>query len=170
MDEQENKEQEFLKDKQNIPNKNVIGVVLIVVVIVGGYFVFKNQTPKSKQEEQKPKTVVIPQFARVSANNLQKELPINFPKEIPLNGKTKVLESYSATYPNLTAKQSTISFQSSKTPKENYDFYDKWAKDNEWKTLNSSQQENLMSLYFQKNQTTLNIVINNKINITYAEI
>jgi len=178
--EQNNELQSLSENKQNNPNKNIAAVVVLVIVLVaGGYFIFQNKIWNLKEKRMKdmPKNVVTPQIARVSANNLQKEMPANFPKEIPLNGKIKVIESYSAAYPNSTTKQSTISFQSSKTSKENYDFYSKWAKDNKWEIKNSLKQENLMSLYLQKNQTVLNITINPKtssnakseVNVTYAE-
>ena len=186
MNEQENKNM-FAKQKsempsslQNNPNKNIIGiVVLIVVLIAGGFFVYKNKSWKFRKENIIPKNVVTPQVTKVSEDKLQKEMPLGFPKDIPLNGKVKIIESYNAAYAqNQNIKQSTINFESKNTSKENYDFYSKWSKDNKWKVSSNSKQENLMSLYLQKNQTTLNITIipktssntKSEVNVTYMEI
>ena len=110
--ERENKEQDFSQNGQDKPNRNIVGViVLVIVLLVGGYFVFKNSGSKRlKPQEIIPKPLVTPEVARISEDRLQKELPQDFLKEIPLNGKVKIIESYSATYPNSTVKQSTISF------------------------------------------------------------
>ena len=175
----QNKDNQFLSpDGQNNFSRNTaVVVILVVVILAGGYFIFRNsESKKLKPQEIVPKPLATPEVARVSADNLQKELPQDFPKDIPLNGKVKIIESYSMTYLNSTAKQSTISFESSKSIKENYDFYTKWTKDNEWGVANSPKQDNLASLYGQKNQATLNIVIipkisgkiKSEVNITYG--
>lgn len=181
MNEQENKnmfakqENETLlssQNEQNNPNKNVITVVvLILILLIGGFFVYKNKiTKKMGQETQEIKTIVTPEVTRVSEDKLQKEMPVGFPKDIPLNGKIKNVESYSATYPNSTAKQATISFESKNTPKQNYDFYLKFAKDNKWELISSSDQETMKSIYLRKDNKDLNIIINDKISITYVEV
>ena len=173
-------DQDYLENK-NYPNKNIIGiVVLILVLAIGGYFVFKNSgSKKIKPQEVIPKPVATPEIVRIPEDRLQKEMPVGFPKELSFNGKIRTIESYSEGYaqnPNL--KQATTKFNSSKTMQENYDFYLKWAKDNEWGIINSPKQDNLSSLYAQKNQATLNIVIipkisgkiNSEVNITYGEM
>ena len=165
----------------NMKISKIIGaVVLIIILLIGGFYVFKNKVWKigqEKQQEIKLKNVVTPQITKIPEDKLQKEMPVGFPKEIPLNGKTKVIESYDAAYAqNQNIKQATINFESSKSIKENYDFYSKWAKDNKWE-IKDSKQENPMSLYGQKNQTILNITIipktspntKSEVNITYGE-
>lgn len=172
---------ETLKTKSG-SNKNIISVaVLIVVLLIGGFFVFKNKvgTEPPNQSENVPKTVVTPEVVRIPEDRLQKELPVDFPKEMLFNGKIRTIESYGEGYAqNPNIKQATTKFNSSKSMQENYDFYLKWAKDNKWEITNSPIQDNLASLYGQKNQAILNIVITPKIsgkiksevNITYGEM
>lgn len=160
----EQKTESFISDKIKII------AVIIIIAVLGIVFYAARVGRKPEQEKQEIKNVVTPEVVRISEGNLQKEMPQGFPESIPLNGKTKVIESYSATYPNLTAKQSTISFESKNTQKQSYDFYLKWAKDNKWEIINQTNEETAKSLYLKKDNKDLNIVINNKVNITYVEI
>ncbi len=166
---------------QEDSQKNVKIILLLIVVLLAGYFLYEKSF-FVKKEENKPqepiKKIITPQVTKISEDKLQKELPQSFLLTLPLNGKTKIIESYNLGYTqNPNIKQATTKFESSKTTKENYDFYEKWAKDNKWEIKNSSKQDNLMSLYGQKNQTILNITIipktldnaKSEVNITYAE-
>jgi len=177
-------DQDFLEVKnsrQNLPNKNIIGIVVLVIfLIAGGFFVYKTQTRKQKQEQENVilKNVVTPEITKILPDKLQKETPLGFPKDILLNGKIKIIESYNASYAqNPNIKQATISFESLKSIQENYDFYSGWAKDNKWEIQTSYEQGNLMSLYAQKNQMTFNVAIipktsgntKSEVNISYAE-
>lgn len=157
---------ETFKTKSS-PNKNIIGIiVLIIVLLVGGFFVFKNRIAREPEgEKQEFKNVALPQVARISEDNLQKEMPEGFLESIPLNGKTKVIESYSVTYPNSTAKQATVIFQSSKTLKENKTFYEKWAKDNKWQ-INKAEQNKIVSFNFVKDNAFLTISLEELLNNT----
>ena len=174
MDESENKEQEFLKDKQNIPNKNIIGiVVLIIVLLIGGYFVFKNnlgRIGKEEQQEIKKETTIIPKVTQSPKN----QLPKGFPENIPLNGKKDDFSgSYSLNYQGVEQGQKVIDFTSSKSVKDNFDFYKNWAKKNNWNILGEPYTENEARLILEQDNKFLNITIQideketSKININY---
>jgi len=91
------------------------------------------------------------------------DLPEGFLPSLVLNGETQITQSYNVTYPqSLTTKQATVVFESSKTLKENYDFYAKWAQDNGWAiTTKDDSSQNLRSLYLEKNKESINIAIVN---------
>lgn len=143
-------------------------IVIGIVVLVGIILLFISniwQRPKPEVPLNKivPVNIVIPKVTQ----SLLGEITAGFPKDIPLNGKTSVTKSYSATYPNTPAKQSSVEFISSKSPKENFDFYTKWAGYNSWKIINSSTTP-VFSLYFRKLNEDINITIKgNSVNITY---
>lgn len=99
--------------------------------------------------------IVVPNITRA----LPAEIAEGFPKSLPLNSKTEIAESYSATYPNSPAKQATVEFVSSKNQKTNVDYYTKWAKDNGWNIVNSSSSHSISFLYFKKAQEQISITI-----------
>lgn len=167
MEEQQNEQ----KTESFISDKIKITAVVVIIAVLAVVFYAARVVRGPEQGKQEIKNIVTPEVVRISEDNLQKEMPQGFPESIPLNGNTKVIESYSATYPNLTAKQSTISFESKNTQKQNYDFYLKWAKDNKWEIINQTNEETSKSLYLRKENKDLKIIIiNNKVNITYVEV
>lgn len=106
--------------------------------------------------------IVIPDIVRANP----KEVVKGFPEKLVLNSKTEIVGSYSATYPGSSAAQFTVEFVSSKNPKVNYDFYTKWATDNGWQIINSSQSDLISSLYLKKAAEAINITIRSSVKIT----
>ena len=93
------------------------------------------------------------------------------PQNIPLNGAADITQSYNAEYPDSAAKQSTIVFTSLKTPDENFYFYLKWAKENDWQIVNSSRDSAVYSLSLKKPSERMVITINKStITISYVNL
>ncbi len=147
-----------------MPNqKKIFFIALAAAVIVLAVWIILS-LPAGKNG-QKEENIVTPQITQT----LEGALPEGFPTDIPLNGKTAITQSYSATYPNSTAKQATISFTSSKSSKDNFAFYKKWASDNEWQIINQTDQDAIKSLYLKKDNSDINLVITpDSINISYV--
>ncbi|MDO8523032.1 MAG: hypothetical protein Q7S12_01955 [bacterium] len=136
--------------KENAPEwKNyapiVLGIVLAVISIV--WMIAQNNIPTSKYVQPK-----ITFSAEGEA--------VKFPEDIPLNSKTKVVQSYSATYPGFSALQVTTVFASSVSVQESYDFYKNWALANGWQVINSYAGGSIFSLYLRKGTEDINITIN----------
>lgn len=153
-------------DKKNIL---MVAVSLAILAILALVFIWSKKIPYSKKSETpKPAevSVVTPQITQAPSGKTAEGLSANF----PLNGKTKITESYSAAYPNSTAKQATVVFESSKTQKVNFDFYAKWAKTNIWQIISQSEGSALSFLYLRKGNEDINITITGKsVTISYVK-
>ncbi|MBI2459621.1 MAG: hypothetical protein HYV53_03660 [Parcubacteria group bacterium] len=157
-------------------SKKIIATfVIITAAVVGLYFSFlllsstkpKTVSQANKITESAETTVAsTPQITQAKPASLS----AGFPETIPLEGKTKIVESYSANYQNSAVKQFTVVFESKKTAKENYEFYKKWAEDNKWQIINFLDKDNLKALYLRKDNEDINAVINGKsVNISYVK-
>lgn len=147
----------------------MVTVSLAILTVFALIFIWSGKIPYfQKSETSGP--AELPIITPIITQALEGQTAEGLPQDFPLNGKTKITESYSATYPNSTAKQATVVFDSSKTPKQNYDFYSKWAKDNQWNTINQSDEEALKSLYLKKGIEDVNITITKEsITISYVK-
>lgn len=132
----------------------VIGAVALIslALIINGSIGGKNDTSNSPNLVE---SIVVPNIVRADP----KKVAEGFPETLILNSKIDIIGSYLATYPNSSAKQTTVEFISSKNPDTNYDFYIKWATDNKWGVINSSKSDLIISLYFKKSSEAINITI-----------
>lgn len=159
--------------------KIIIILAIIIAAATGGYFLFifltltKPTAVKQAAEngiEQKLATVT-PQIIRSAPDRL----PESFPENLPLYGKEKIIDSYNASYQvpgkNQAAKQASVVFKSSKSMKENYDYYANWAKENGWNIVNKADNEMLKFVYLRKNNNEdINITITkDKVSISYTK-
>ena len=150
-------EPNFILDPKNRP----AFVLVLLAILLIAWSVWQSEV---KREES---NIIIPKVTKTPKAELGKITPQN----IPLNGKASVVESYSAEYPNSTAKQSTIVFTSFKTADENFDYYSKWAKDNDWQIVNSSRDSAVYSLSLKKPSERMVITINKgTITISYVNL
>ena len=147
--------------------------------IIGGAFVLFlmiilaiNLPSKVPPKEEKPAGAKIstPQITQAAEG----QLPEGFPASVPLNGKKKIIQAQTAIIPadSVIPERSilTVLFDSSKTPKQNYDFYTKWAKDNGWEIISQSEEEALSSLYLRKGTEDINIAITDtSISLSYIK-
>ena len=158
------KDQDFPTDEQNFildPKNRPAFILALLAILLIAWSVWQSEV---KREES---NIIIPKVTKTPSAELGKTTPQN----IPLNGKASVVESYSAEYPNSTAKQSTVVFMSLKTPGENFDFYLNWAEENDWQVINSSRDSAVYSMYFKKPSEQMNITINESaVTITYVNL
>ncbi|MDO8569535.1 MAG: hypothetical protein Q7R89_02030 [bacterium] len=148
---------EGLKDRDTQRWKSyaylVIGIFILVIIIL---LIQSSINRKNTQNvETQANNIVVPIIVRANP----KEVVEEFPETLVLNSKVEIIGSYSATYPDSSAKQTTVEFISSKNPEVNFDFYTKWAEDNEWQIINSSQSDLISSLYLKKAIEAINITI-----------
>jgi len=133
---------------------SVIGALLIIGIVwlINSDFGYKNNTGNFQSPSS---NIVTPTIIQSSPG----EVVEGFPKELTLNSKTEITQSYSATYPNSSVKQETVIFTSSKDIKTNYNFYLDWSKQNNWSVINSSEEDKVSSLYLRKGLEDINITI-----------
>lgn len=132
-------------------------IVGIFVLIIAGLLI-KNIFGKKNVASDSQNTatnIVIPDIVRADP----KKVADGFPKELALNSKIEIIGSYSASYPNSSAKQTTVEFISSQNPEDNFNFYTKWAEDGGWQVINSSKSDLISSLYLKKTLEAINITI-----------
>lgn len=127
-------------------------VFIIISVIIAVIFVFNYK--KLKTDLFKEKRLIVPIVSDADLNNLPKVI-----SELQVQNGAKIKNAYSATYPDSTAQQVTAVFSTTSKSAESYDVYLKWAKDNGWKVVNSSESPNLSSLYLRKGSEDINITI-----------
>lgn len=131
-----------------------IGIFVLIVagLLIKNSFNKKNSTNNSQNTTT---NIVIPDIVRAEP----KKVADGFPKELALNSKIEIIGSYSASYPNSSAKQTTVEFISSQNPEDNFNFYTKWAENGGWQVINSSKSDLISSLYFKKTLEAINITI-----------
>src|SRR3989344_4591261 len=83
--------------------------------------------------------------------------PTDFPSGLPLEKDVKLFRAYKAWYSD-KALQATASFESEKTPKEVFDVYYSWARDNGWKVENQRNDLTNSSIYITKGKEDINVV------------
>ncbi len=131
-------------------------VLLIIVLLIKNSINGRNSVDNPQNP---PDNIVVPNIVRAEP----KKVADGFPQELTLNSRTEIIGSYSASYPNSSAKQTTVEFISSKNPEVNYNFYIKWAEDNGWQIVNSSKSDLIFSLYFKKTSEAINITIRSSV-------
>ncbi len=135
----------------------VAGVVIfataVAIFVNQSDFFWKGANLRNPQQRQ-GKNIVIPAIERSASGKIADD----FPSDIPLNDKTKIIESFKATYPNSRVLQSSVTFSSKKSEDANFLYYLKWAKDNSWEIVNLSDKPAF--LYLRKGSEELNISFN----------
>ena len=136
-----------------------IFVLIVATLLIKNSFDKRNSASNSQNIVT---NIVVPTIVRANP----KEVVKGFPETLILNSKTEIVGSYSATYPGSSAAQFTVEFISSKNPEVNYNFYTKWATDNGWQIINSSQDDFISSLYLKKTVEAINITIRPSVKTT----
>ena len=140
-------------------------IILLIAAIGFIFFQYFFYNPKNEMPGASKKPMVSAKIIEAEAHKVS----VNFPNYIKLNGEAHITQSYEAEYPNSSAKQATVVFRSSKSPKTNYDFYSKWAVDNGWQILNSINEGSILSLYLRKGVEDINITFHGEaVNISYV--
>lgn len=158
--------------KQDAPQWRIYGFFVIgILALISIVLLIQNDIGKKNKADNtpdQPDNLIVPNIVRAEPN----EVAEGFPKELVLNSKIEITESYSATYPNSPAKQVTVEFTSSKSADKNFDFYKNWAETNGWQIINADRTKPpVYSLYLKKPGEQVNITINKgTITISYVEL
>lgn len=82
----------------------------------------------------------------------------SFLNSIPLEKDLNITQSYDLDYDS--EKQTTLVFLSTKTSKDNYDFYHAFLKKQGWNIVTTYNGRNIVSMYATKENNDINVTIN----------
>lgn len=151
----------------------VAGVAIIVVAVIVealGTREWTGETTTVRKQNKKIETPSVtpsvdetpplnePEIATVSKVENKEELPPDFPK-IPLNGKKEITNNYTLNYVSSDSSQKVIEFSSSKSVKENTDFYKNWAEKNELRIIIANKEDSGYRLLVEKDKKPLSVII-----------
>lgn len=153
--------------------KTILVFLALVAIILLGWLVLFQKPIKIPKEISNPKNiipenVIMPQIIQAPEGALIQGFP-----DIPLNGKKELTSSYALKYSGVDQERKVVDFTSSKSVKENFDFYKNWAEKNNWNILGEPYNENEARLILEKDSKFLNITIQkdeketSKVNINY---
>lgn len=135
---------------------------LIIILIVGLFFIsffMKKKVDKTAEKvAQNPITKNLPTGVSIANSKTPEGLPLGFP-DVPLNGKKRIENSYTLAYAGQNQDQKIIYFLSEKSIKENFNFYENWAKKNNWNILYKINNNNSATIIVEQNKRPLNINI-----------
>lgn len=142
-------------------NKKSI-LILILLLVFSLLFISlftKKKVDKTVKIIKDPITENLPQGVSLVKPKSAESLPQGFP-EIPLNGKKFITNAYALSYEGQTQDQKIINFTSSKSVKENFNFYKNWAEKNKWDILYelSNADKAIIVIRQDKNPLNINIV------------
>jgi hypothetical protein len=120
----------------------IVGAILLVAVICGGYFWLYY-----KEIKEKPPSVLLQKKAGIKQIPLN-ELPRLLPPDIPLEKNALILQNYSQVIGN--REQATRQFLSSKSLKENFEIYQNYLKNKNWSIISTVDGPDLKSLAARK--------------------
>ena len=139
-----------------LSTKNIVILIGGVAVLAVGVWLLGWKVEKlGEAPAGLPENIAIPVISEKGESEIMQSLP----EGLVLNAKTALIQSYGASYPESNVKQTTVVFESSKSAKENYDFYSKWARDNKWEAVNKSEEGGARFLYLRKENEDMNMVI-----------
>lgn len=163
----------LLKIQRGKINVFYLGIVAIVAAIVGAaIFSFAGNQPeffsyvfKKRQKQPAIEGTVeklpnqnLPQGVTMVKPDTKDALPQGFP-EVPLNGKKNITNAYTLNYEGQPQNQKVVKFVSSKSVKENFNFYKDWATKNNWSILHEFNNDDkaIIGARQNKNQLSINI-------------
>lgn len=99
----------------------IIAVLLFIGLALAGGWLVNKQIQQTRQS--------VPLSVLLEKENKKIEMPIGFPKNLPLLEPNNVSQAY---FRDQETKDITITIESKKSVKENYGFYLDYGKDNNW--------------------------------------
>lgn len=130
----------------------ILVVISFVVVILGFFYIYKPNLDFNFKKPLDSKTE-----ASVQKTDFGKNIPADFPTDIPIEKGVKVEQSYGLNYAG--QKQLTIVFPSDKTVKENYILYFSFLEKQNWTISNKYESSKVASLYGVKEGNDINVTI-----------
>lgn len=134
----------------------MVALVLFVTVKFGKEYL---STPTDTLTGVHPKDTDTPPTSSPEPTKTEfaERFPTDFPADIPVEKDVKFTQSYTLDYPG--QKQLTVVFDSAKTIKENYTFYQDFLEKNDWNVINSSEDGEISFLYATKESMDMNVTI-----------
>ena len=131
-------------------NLKIVALVLSLAVIAWAvYFASLDK----KTDIKKADTPIISEAPRGEA-------VLGLPDNLVFNGKVEITQSHTTSYAESSRVHKSVAFTSSKSPDENFAYYEKWARDNDWRVTNSGKSQYVQFLYLEKIGEEMNITIN----------
>jgi hypothetical protein len=148
-----------------------IGAIVVLLVVFGALYL-----AKSKKVIVSEKAKSTPKQAKVTKTEVAVDkVPTKFPADIPIEARAKITQNYNAESPD-GQFQATRVFVSTKTLAENLSIYQSYLKTKGWDLKSTVDQDNYKMLYATKNNTQLQINLNENptsktktVSITYTE-
>ncbi len=138
----------------------ILGV--LAVVALGGAIWYGAYLKKHPASGPKVSTDIQEALKYVPTVQVAKpgQLPKDWPTDLPLFGKTKIIQSQNQQSPGSNFKvEATVVFLSSQKPKDVYASYSAWAKANKW-IADGSLSDTSGSLSLSKDKASVLVAIN----------
>lgn len=148
-----------------VPNKSasrgyylilIVALVLLVASIVYLWHVRTHTDVTTQSVAQRT-----PESAKVSVVRTEvdtRELPKDFPQDLPLEANAVVTQNYTAVVNNST-QQASRTYESSKSLADNYKLYQTYLQDHDWLLVSQVEQNGYDSLTGLKDGKTIQILI-----------
>lgn len=141
-------------------NKKSI-LILILLLVFSLLFISlftKKKVDKTVKIIKDPIAENLPQGVSLIKPKSAESLPQGFP-EVPLNGKKFITNAYALSYEGQPQDQKVVDFVSSKSVKENFDFYKDWAEKNKWDILYELNNADKAIIVIRQDKNPININI-----------
>ena len=147
---------------EQTPNKKtILAVIVIVLVLALGYFLFpkyvpdENPTLPEDVNDTAPMKVVV---EHTEAVNGILPAPKGFPQDIPIE-KLDIIESAITDYPEMNARQLNISYRSKKTVAVKYKEYKDYMTKMGYALSESGTGSTLKAIFGTKEDVNLSVVV-----------
>lgn len=159
--------------EQQPHNTKTILIVVVILLIIGlGYALSKGKGIKggdpldSENVDNTPEVVVIEDTSAVDGVTPP---PAGFPSDIPIETGV-VLESSTTHYPELNARQLSLSYQSTKNVSEKYTEYKNYLNQAGYAVTEGSSSSPVRAIFGTKDNANLSIVISNPDGETIVQV
>ncbi len=131
---------------------------LVIAVLAALFFFQKDSATIAPIPEPKTSTALVASSPEPQRTDFGKEIPSDFPSDIPIEKGIVPDQSYRLDYGD--RKQTTLVFSSEKTVKENYDGYLGMLEKDGWSISNKYEGETVSSIYGTKGTIEINVTLN----------
>ena len=150
--------------EQTSPIKIISTIVIILLILVAGYFIFSKYTsPTQKDSAVSDSTDSVTNIVTVENTpmvNGALVMPEGFPNDIPFEGG-QISESATTRYPVQGAEQLSISYRSSKTVAKKYAEYKDYMRLSGYTITEGNVNSSPRAIFGTKEDANLSVVISN---------
>lgn len=151
---------------QNKNLQTISAVVIVLLVLGAGYFLFQKYKTPADIGNQEPMVVVVENTQMI---NGVIAAPAGFPQDIPFE-KGHILESAVTRYPEQNAKQLSVSYQSPKTVAQKYAEYKNYMGQAGYTITEGDPNAPVRAIFGTKTDANLSVVISNPDDITLVQL